>query len=149
MQYLQFVGIIITFGILGWFGICDLRRRSLPGKALIVSILLSFGFRILLIGMRSTTVQEGLAALVPAMILLMLSWGTGEKIGYGDGLLLLLMGNLLTGTDVWKILSVSICLTFPVSLVLLLSGKASGNTRLPFVPFLFVSACLVYGIRLV
>lgn len=146
MRYLQFMRILTAIGILGWFAVCDLKKNTLPGNGLPVCIPVTLGIRALLVLTGTEDLWNSLTAVLPAIFLLLLSWGTGEKIGYGDGLTLLILGNLLTGAQVWKILAGAICLTFPISVILLITGKATGATRLPFVPFLFLAACGIYAV---
>jgi len=92
-------------------------------------------------------VELGLA-LLPGTAALVLAKITREQIGMGDGWELILMGNWLGLSDCLLALGIALLGIFLISVVLLLLGRAGRNTRIAFVPFLWVGtvAALLIGI---
>lgn len=76
---------------------------------------------------------------LPGVFLILLGAVTRQAIGYGDGLLLLACGLCLGGEMAGILLLTGLFLLFPVSLSLLLCGKAQRKTQLPFAPFLLAA----------
>lgn len=88
---------------------------------------------------------EMLWALLPGGISLLLAWATGQQLGYGDGWVLLILGGCLGPEKILWVWMLGLIGSFLVSVVLLVLGKATKSTRLPFVPFLFLGYLLVAG----
>ncbi len=76
------------------------------------------------------------ASLLPGGALLTAAFLTREGIGYGDGILALLLGPVF-GTEVmWAGLFLAFLLSALCSILLLACKKADRKTCLPFIPFL-------------
>lgn len=82
-------------------------------------------------------------ALAPGAVALLLSYVTREQIGYGDGVLLLIMGGCLGRANVIAALFVALAVTCIIGITLLVSGKAKHSSRIPFVPFLCIGSIVV------
>ena len=81
-----------------------------------------------------------LPSLLPGILLLFLSRFTGEKIGYGDGILTLTLGIWRGLSGTLLILAGAFWLASGTAIFLLI--RRSVRKELPFVPFLFLS-CLI------
>lgn len=92
---------------------------------------------------RERSVSEVIYALLPGIFTILLAYASREQIGYGDGLILLMLGGYAGVGDTIKILMLALAGSFVVSIVLLLGRKATGNSRIPFVPFLTLGSVLV------
>ena len=84
-----------------------------------------------------------LSACFPGILMLGFSWLTKEVIGYGDGIVLMVMGIYLTISQLLSIGMMAFCVAGVVALLLLVLCKKNGSYRIPFVPFLAIS----YGIQ--
>lgn len=84
-----------------------------------------------------------LSACFPGALMLGFSWLTKEVIGYGDGIVLMVMGIYLTISQLLSIGMMAFCVAGVVALLLLVLFKKNGSYRIPFVPFLAIS----YGIQ--
>ena len=84
-----------------------------------------------------------LSACFPGILMLGFSWLTKEVIGYGDGIVLMVMGIYLTISQLLSIGIMAFCVAGVVALLLLVLFKKNGSYRIPFVPFLAIS----YGIQ--
>ena len=64
---------------------------------------------------------------------------TGESFGYGDSLLILIMGSFLGFWDILSVLTAAFLLAAVFSTVMLVRRRFSRKTAFPFVPFLAVA----------
>ena len=75
---------------------------------------------------------------LPGLLLLATAFAT-KKAGYGDGIVLLILGVALGYRKSLLLFGVSLFLVSICSLVLLVIRKAGRDTRIPFLPFLSVA----------
>ncbi len=78
-------------------------------------------------------------ALIPGMLLLLTAFLTGEKVGYGDGMLLLVLGLLEGAGECLGDLLIGLFLVIVFAILLLILGRKEKNTMVPFAPFLMVA----------
>ena len=84
-----------------------------------------------------------LGAMVPGLVLLLLSRLSKEQIGYGDGLVLLGMGGCMKYIEVMYSFWLALLIVFLVSAILIFFKGVKYNFKLPFVPFLAISSVIV------
>ena len=84
-----------------------------------------------------------LSACILGVLMLGFSWLTKEVIGYGDGIILIVMGLYLTISQLISIGMMAFCVAGVVALLLLVLFKKNGSYRIPFIPFLAIA----YGIQ--
>lgn len=86
---------------------------------------------------------SALAALVPAGTFLALGALTKEKVGRGDGLMLLVLGLLLG----WRLCLAVLCTACLLAGILagigIMAGRLHRSSRLPFAPFLLTALILI------
>ena len=144
------MGKIVLVGV--WLlavSILDVRYRRVPAFLLAlggVPIVLSAICRC---GNEGAACIDILKGMLPGAILLVAAFATG-KAGYGDGMVLLLLG--MTGGEDMVILLFGLSLFFIsiCAVVLLGRKKADRNTRLPYLPFLataWLSSLLILGMK--
>lgn len=78
---------------------------------------------------------NALYALLPGIMLILVALCTG-KAGYGDGLVVLVLGLELGAAECILIVFVGLVFLSVFSLVLLLLHKVKRNSKIPFLPFL-------------
>lgn len=79
---------------------------------------------------------------LPGIFLLTAGWSTRQQVGYGDGIVLLVIGIYLGFSASLSILLTALLLIAPVSLFYIVCRKAGRKKQLPFVPFLFAGYLL-------
>lgn len=89
-----------------------------------------------------------LSACFPGMLMLGFSWLTKEVIGYGDGIVLMVMGIYLTISQLLSIGIMAFCVAGVVALLLLVLFRKNGSYRMPFIPFLAIAYGIQYLIEL-
>ena len=87
--------------------------------------------------------------LLPGLTLLFLSKINNENIGNGDGWMLLVIGNYFIKTDIWYIFIFSFFLLSIFSMGLLFVKKVTKTTKIPYIPFLWLSHSFFWGTKYV
>lgn len=119
----------------------DIRKKEISVIRSVIcgSVVLLLRIAMGLLRLQTDAVQFLLTAILPGCILLMTGKLTRQEVGYGDGILLLVCGLCLGGKNAILLFVSGLFLMFPVSLILLLSGKADRRAELPFAPFLLAA----------
>lgn len=123
-------------------GCIDLKHKEIPLWISLLGAGIGGGFFL----KEEREIISLLVACVPGIIALLFARISGEVIGYGDGVLFLMMGIYL---PIEKILStgmLAFSIAGVVALVLLVVFHKKGNYRIPFIPFLSVAYMLEYFI---
>ena len=125
--------------ILGiWLGIqgcIDFKYKMIPLWLSAVGAVLGLGFCI----MEKRDVESILWALVPGILALLFSKLTNEVMGYGDGIILIVLGIFLPLERMVSIGMLAFSIAGVVALLLLVIFRKKGSYRIPFVPFLAVA----------
>lgn len=118
---------------LSGLAVYDIKWRKIP-----VIWVLAFGIIAVLyfIAGGKGSIKSVLLCVTPGMILLLLSLLTGEKIGYGDGMAVLVLGFFLRGFLCISLLWLGIMLAGFYSLYRLLRKN---KDTIPFMPFLLAA----------
>ncbi len=83
-----------------------------------------------------------LLGMLPGFTLLAVAFAT-KKAGYGDGIVLLLLGMVLGRRGGLMVFGIALFLAAVCSAFLLVIRKAGRNTKIPFLPFLAVGWVIV------
>lgn len=83
----------------------DIRHREIPLMLIIFGTAAAFGVDLWQINGGVITMAEVGISLLPGVFFLLTSFITGEKVGYGDGLLLIAAGFFSVHTDVFLLLA--------------------------------------------
>ena len=114
----------------------DIRKKEIPLILAGSGMAAAVGFTIWQIGNRTVFAAQILSALLPGLFFLLVSWCTKEKVGYGDGILLLITGLMTGFNQCLTGLCISLFLSAFFGVLLLFLHKAKKSSRIPFVPFL-------------
>ena len=134
---------IIVLLIVG--SIYDCKYLSLPKWLLLISLLGGFGAIVFQLWTGGEYWGRVMGAMIPGMVMLLLSRLAKEQIGCGDGLILLGMGGCMEYMEVMYSFWLALLMVFLVSAVLVIFKGVKYNIKLPFVPFLAISSILVLG----
>lgn len=88
--------------------------------------------------MGETGIFAAVLSLIPGMGFFLLSFCSREKVGYGDGWTLLMIGLFLGAYRCFLTLFVGLLAESMVVMVLLMLRKIHRNKEIPFVPFLLL-----------
>lgn len=92
--------------------------------------------------------QQWITACMPGILWIILAFATREQMGYGDGMVLLVVGSLTDLGTTMGLLMLGLGESCIWGILLLVSKRGNRQTPIPFVPMLFLSYLLVMGGRL-
>ena len=125
------LGVGLLLGIQSFF---DMKRKLIPTCVTIVGAVIGIGCTVY----RGRTVGELMLALMPGMVIVLLGKITKEAIGYGDGMLIGMLGFFYSLEDVAYICMSAFWGAAGVALILLVMKSKKRKDAVPFVPFLFL-----------
>ena len=133
---LEVIKYLVLLIFLATEGIRDFKWRK-------ISVVSSGIFGVMGVVLQITDLKDTwidlMAGMMIGAVLLVLSKITSEKIGYGDGIVLMVTGIYLGFSGNFMLLSLGMLFSSAVSIVLLILRKATKKTELPFVSFMFGS----------
>lgn len=92
---------------------------------------------------------EWILSVTPGMFFLAAA-GVGRKnIGDGDGWVLLILAGCYLKKQIWKVFYLSVTLLAIYSFLLLILGKANKKTEIPYLPFVWISDTILWGLEYV
>lgn len=137
IELLKYIVILIFLAV---FTLYDIKNMQIP----IIYVLL---FALSVIGIciadSDYNAVDIIVRVLPGVFLLLISFVTSQAVGYGDGLVMVLIGLLLDINMVTSLLLTALILSSVVSVLALISKKANRQTRLPFMPFLLIAWLIV------
>ena len=129
--------------ILGVICVFDIKRKKIPVYMLI--ILAAAGI-ISNFTVGELDIEKRIIAMLPGMILLIVSMITKQQIGYGDGMIILIMGLYIDIDDILSIVLSSFLLSSIAAIILMTVFKKKKNFEMAFSPFLLIGYGLVKGV---
>lgn len=123
----------------------DIKERKLLTSYLKIGGSLGIIFNLASILVGTFSLKERILALLPGIFFLIFAKVTREKIGFGDGIILLILGNFFNTDQIWYVLQGALVLLMIFSILLLCTKRASGNCQIPFLPFLWLSQTILWG----
>ena len=127
---------VVFAGYLGVLTVMDIRNKRLN-----LLFLLS-GFLLMAAGFLCKREIHPLLLATGAgvgIVFLLASRVTGESFGYGDSILIMIMGGFLGFWDILSLLTAAFLLAAVFSVIMLVRKKFNRKTAFPFVPFLMIA----------
>lgn len=133
---------ILLFVLLGICAVCDGLRKEIPlavvwGGIITAVILRVYG----IVG--DGTWMAGMLAVLPGAAFWLLSFITDEKVGYGDGWALIMIGLFVGFQDCFLILLTGLVTESAAALALLAVKRITKDREIPFAPFLLLGMGVV------
>ena len=125
---------VVVGMLLGLQSFWDVKRRYIPSYITMVGAFMGAVFS----AYEGRSVRELLMALFPGLAILLLGRITQEAIGYGDGMLIGMLGMFYNLDDVVFICMSAFLCSAGISLMMLVIGNKKRTDTLPFVPFLLI-----------
>lgn len=123
-------------GILAFLFFCsiqDIREKRISVKMLILSGVLFLSASLLFDDIEG---EKRLYSMLPGIIAFLLAFLTGEQIGYGDAVCLIVLGTVISGGVLLGAIMGGLILLSAFSIILVTRKRADRKTTLPFLPFL-------------
>lgn len=122
--------LLVLLGLYSWW---DIREQKLP----LVWVLTGVAVSLMFVG------KDVLLCMLPGILLIVVSTMTKNKIGAGDGFMIVIIGNM---SGVYKgaaIIMATFAVSFAYSCFLLLIRRENTKYRFPFAPCCFLGAVIV------
>ena len=116
----------------------DIRKKEIPIHLILIGLISSFGVIIWQIFEGTVSVTGVGVSFLPGLFFLLISFFTKEKIGYGDGLILIISGLILGFYQCFLGLCISLICSSVFAMLLLVLHKVKRDSKLAFVPFLTI-----------
>ena len=129
--------------ILGVICVFDIKKKKIPVYMLI--ILAAVGI-ISNLTVGEFNIEKRIIAMLPGIIMIMVSMVTKQQIGYGDGLIILLMGLYINIDDILSIVLSAFLVSSVFAIILMTVFKKKKNFEMAFSPFLLIGYGLVKGV---
>lgn len=139
---------VVLILFLGICAVFDIRKKEIPVILILIGIVFSFGINIWQIYDKNITIADAGASLIIGVFVICLSFCTRERIGYGDGLILIVSGLMLGFYQCFLGLCISLVFSSVCALFLLITHKAGKDSGLPFVPFLTVGMGVSFFVQM-
>ncbi len=139
---------IILLIVLALFSYTDMKAKQLPGSWLGAGMLFSTVASVV------NAQQDGklwavFAGMLPGILMTLLAFAMKGKLGCGDGMVLIIIGNMTGAKWCLLIMLLAVFLSFLFSCLLLTAFRKHRDYCFPFVPFYFCSvvfiSLFVYG----
>lgn len=133
---------IILFLVLGVCALWDGMKKEIPLAVVWIGILAAVILHLAGIMGEETWLSLGFS-LFPGIFFWMVSFMTREKVGYGDGWVLLMIGLFIGFIKCFLVLLIGLVAESIILLVLLAFRKVHKDGEIPFVPFLLLGLGVV------
>lgn len=140
---------ITSFAVMAMLALCsveDIRHRRVNSILILLMGMVGVCFHIL---WQQQTLYSMMAGLLPGIVLLGISFLSGQAVGIGDGLVVMVMGIFLGGSRNLQILFLALLISAVVSLVLFLTKRKSRKDSIPFIPCLLIAYLGVFFLCIV
>ena len=118
--------------------VSDIRKKEISMWLILIMAIVSLGGTAWEIYSGRMSIADCAVSLIPAFIMLLISFVSRQGMGYGDGILVLSISMVFGIYRLLVGLSVAFFMTGVLSIVLITIKRAKRNDRLPFIPFILV-----------
>ena len=122
--------------------IWDIRTQKLPGIWIWAGIFFGGTYAFLQIIDGNRRIEDLVISLLPGLLCYVFA-KVSHAMGEGDAWLILIAGLILSFYDLAKVLCAAFFLSATGSIVCLIVNRYMKNSKIPFVPFLFLAAGMV------
>lgn len=133
---------VLLLGILLYAAWKDKQCKSIPYYLPIMGIAIALLCRLAEEVPMAETLPTVCQAFLPGFFLLLTAFFTEQKVGYGDGLMVLVMGAFTNMTYCILSLMLGLCVSCLFAMLFLVRKKVKMKDQIPFLPFLLVGYVL-------
>lgn len=132
---------IITFVLLLYESVVDIYGRKIDVKAAAVVCIFNIITGIIIYKYKVYFVISGA---LTGVILILCAWLSRQRIGYGDGIIFIVIGMCMEPVKVIGILWGALVLAGIYGMIKIIMMKKDRNYKLPFVPFITLAYAVMF-----
>lgn len=132
-----------------WGAWVDLRKKAISNLYLWLGGMAGIVYNFIKMLTGEFVLEERFMAILPGIFMLAIAKITNEKIGYGDGWVILILGSFLKFSEIYRLLQFAVILAAVVSVSFIIVKKAGREYKMPFLPFLWIAYICQWGIKYV
>lgn len=129
-----------------WGAWQDFQNKRIKNSYLWVGELLGIALKTVRIVWDKSSFTDWLWASLPGIFLLITAKVTKEKIGMGDGWVVLILGNYLSVLEICYVFQTALIMVIIFFVVSLWRKKVAKEYEVPFLPFLWGAYTFLWGI---
>lgn len=135
------IGCGLALSFLGVLAVYDIRYKRIPILWIAVAGMVAITF---FAAGNGNGADQAMSCIFPGLLLLLLAFVTGEQIGYGDGLTVLVLGFFLGGGFCIMVIILGVMMTGPFSVYRFMRKS---REPVPLIPFLLAAmeVILIYA----
>ena len=122
-----------------WGALQDIKRKSISATFIKVGIIIGIGNFFWEMYHQSFCGTERMWSMLPGLVFLMITKATKEKIGYGDGIVFLILGSCMDLSDIMSLWQISLLLSMFFSFFMVVIKKWNLHSQVAFVPFIWIA----------
>lgn len=136
------IGRIVCFGFLAGFTVSDIRFRKVSTSWLAMGGVMAAVY--CLVFQREQWILSAMGLLTGALFIL-ISRLTGEGIGYGDSIMISILGLYLGIWSLLEMLVITWCLVAIAAMIILVKKKYARKAAIPLMPFIMMGYVVMWG----
>lgn len=133
---MNYIGLMIYFGLLSFW---DVKQKEIPTRLLLAGLLGG-----LIYGICGGEGWLLLMGVIPGMLLIFMSFLTKEKVGYGDGIMVIILGLVLGWPDSFVVYMLAQFGVLLFAIGLMAVKRIPRDTQIPFAPFLAAGVVIIH-----
>lgn len=140
---------VIVNMYLFWGAWRDIKTRRIKNIYLALGGIPGFIITWLQIANEKIFLWEWICGLIPGMFFLVYAKASKERVGLGDGMVLLVLANFFRCYELFQVLCIALIFMILFSVVVLCMGRIFRDCEIPFLPFLWMSHSVLWGFHYV
>lgn len=120
--------------LLGIISIIDIATKKIP----VVVLLFMTAVGVVCTVTGGKTIESVAVAIVPGMVFLIIAYVTKQQIGYGDAVVIIIMGLFVTVDIICSALVMGLSIAGGISVVMIAFSKSNLKRQIAFTPFLLL-----------
>ena len=140
--WIEMVEIVLNI-YLFWGTVQDIKEKSISNCFIKIGIIIGSISFLRDIYLQVFSPKEWLWSLIPGVVFLLIAKISKEKVGYGDGIVFLILGGCMKTTEIWCLWQISLLLDVVYSLIMMAIKKIDLHSKVAFLPFVWIAHILL------
>ena len=126
-----------------WGSLQDIRRKAISAFYIKTGIVMGIVYVLWEWQQQLADWQDKSLSLIPGIIFLIIARLSKEKIGYGDGILFLVLGICMEAKEIWNLWQIALLLSTMISVLMMIIKRWKLCSTVAFVPFVWLAHLII------